>query len=234
MFEANWTLFIRGEANRDEQINVANELLSILTRTINNRKGDEYNQRRTLPLASDSLKEPTDMHILLIHKYGLRVIGSIVEEIVLFGFIALFTSILFLDHIHHFVHRHILGSVGSTVPLGPFPILQWPWNSSPPHENRWRLLPWLTTERRTYISMCIAKERHQSVKWIGWFGTRRRQTIQSASWMQEAQSTQRGTTAHHWPIGDQSPLQMNVLDKISTKLSKQHPETQQGRRYDGQ
>ena len=144
MFEANWTLFIRGEANRDEQINVANELLSILTRTINNRKGDEYNQRRTLPLASDSLKEPTDMHILLIHKYGLRVVGSIVEEIVLFGFITLFTSILFLDYIHHFVHRHILGSVGSTVLLGPFPILQWPWTFSPPHENRWRLLPWLT------------------------------------------------------------------------------------------
>lgn len=169
-----------------------------------------------------------------IHKYGLRVVGSIVEEIVLFGFITLFTSILFLDYIHHFVHRHILGSVGSTVLLGPFPILQWPWTFSPPHENRWKLLPWLTTERKTYISMCIAKERHQSVKWIGWFGTRRRQTIQSASWMQEAQSTQRGTTAHHWPIGDQSPLQMNVLDKISTKLSKQHPETQQGRRYDGQ
>ena len=79
-----------------------------------------------------------------IHKYGLRVVGSIVEEIVLFGFITLFTSILFLDYIHHFVHRHILGSVGSTVLLGPFPILQWPWTFSPPHENRWRLLPWLT------------------------------------------------------------------------------------------
>ena len=79
-----------------------------------------------------------------IHKYGLRVVGSIVEEIVLFGFITLFTSILFLDYIHHFVHRHILGSVGSTVLLGPFPILQWPWTFSPPHENRWKLLPWLT------------------------------------------------------------------------------------------
>lgn len=79
-----------------------------------------------------------------IHKYGLRVVGSIVEEIVLFGFITLFTSILFLDYIHHFVHRHILGSVGSTVLLGPFPILQWPWTFSPPHENQWKLLPWLT------------------------------------------------------------------------------------------